>query len=294
MKKVIKYISSFIIFLFIICIISIVLGLLDILIDNASGQEFPVSMPFGLCNIKISVVDEKTNSQKARVHYLRDGKTRTIESMRIAYRILKDFPADGIDTFNIRDWSGGAHCCFTNFLVMSNRKTGRATFQTVTDAMGHSDDFLNDLNLVLPARMCLEVKDRMSFPVGLSSADSPHFSRVIEFDPVKMLWADARPASYRQYFADKYLDAVENHRKLRSSVTKMADINENAMTRLAIEAAYYSYMVSGSTDWLVGAVMNLLPKSVLDGYPGSEIAALCMDVMVHADGFRAVSPWDPD
>jgi hypothetical protein len=215
---------------------------------------------------------------------------RTIETFKIDTYSLPDFPLPGIDTFIIREWSGGMSCCYFDYVITYKRSSGRTQFQIISSGRGEAEMPLPGTLSFVDNKPALDVLDSFWVPDQvwwpqwrLCHASSPMPTRVIVFDADLLLWEDTRPNHLKNYYEKKFAEAAERYR--------LMDPNEGqGRFSLAIEAAYYSYMAGGSKVRLDRLLNDMVPREHRDKKNGS-IASIRKRIIHRANDFQAVEFW---
>jgi hypothetical protein len=253
---------------------------------------------FATCEIEISEFLDDDNdttgiSQTAIVKDKNTGFVRTIETFKIDTYTLPDFPLPGIDTFIIREWSGGMHCCHFDYVITHKRSSARTQFQVITSGRGEAELPPPGTLSFVDNKPALEVLDSFWLPDQvwwprwrLCHASSPMPTRVIVFDSHLLLWEDIRPSHLPGYFEKKSAEMIEAY--------KLMDPNEDQdRFSLAIEAAYYAYMAGASEAKLDKILSDMVPREHRDKNAKS-IARIRDRIIQRATDFQAVEFWLQD
>jgi hypothetical protein len=261
-----------------------------------SESSAKIIISFGMCEIEISDFADNDLTQISQTAVVRDTNTgfvRTIETYKLTVSSLIDFPLPGIDTFVLRDWSGGMTCCHFDFVITHKRSSGRTHFQIISSGRGEAEIQLPGTLSFVDNKPALEVLDSFWIPDQvwwprwrLCHASSPVPARVILFDPDLLLWEDIRPNHLPGYFEKKSAATIEAYR--------LMDPNKDQdRFSLAIEATYYAHMAGRSNAKLDRILHHMVPKEHRDK-KNKSIAKIRERIIERANDFQAVEFWLAD
>jgi len=260
---------------------------------------------FGTCDIKISDHDEDDRtgiSQTAIVKDRNSGLTRKVGSFMLYHFLLNDFPARGIDTFIIREWTGGAHCCYSDFVIIYEKASGKTQFQHITSARSEGEAITRTRLTFINNRITLELLDYLDVSemgYTLALAFSPCPTRVIVFDAELLLWRDMPPKHLISYYEKEFAETIESYNHLDPNEGQDRGGIEAAYLwysadrfRHAIEAAYHAYMAGASNARLDRILYDMVPKDYCVEKKGR--LRIRKRIVQWANNFKAVEGWLPD
>jgi hypothetical protein len=251
---------------------------------------------FGTCDIRISDHDEDDRtgiSQTAIVKDRNSGLTRKVGSFVLDHFLLNDFPARGIDTFIIREWTGGAHCCYSDFVIIYEKASGKTQFQHITSARSEGEAITRTRLTFINNRITLELLDYLDIEdmnLGhLALANSPCPTRLIVFDSDLLLWKGIPPNHSISYYNEKYAETIEVYDR----VDPNNEWQHEDRLKLAIEAAYHAYMAGASNARLDRILYDMVPKEYRDE-KDKDILRIRKRIIQRANSFQAEEAWLPD
>jgi hypothetical protein len=251
---------------------------------------------FGTCTIEVSTFADNDLTQISQTAIVRDtnsGFMRTIETYKLTSFSMTDFPLPGIDTFILRDWSGGMTCCYFDYVITHKRSSGRTQYQILSSGRGEAEMPLPGTLSFVDNKPALEVLDSFWIPDQvwwprwrICHASSPMPTRLVVFDADLLLWEDTRPSHLRNYFERRFAEAAARYNQM--------DPNEDQdRFSLAIEAGYYAHMAGGSNAKLDRILHHMVPKEHRDK-KNKSIAKIRERIIERAKDFQAVEFWLAD